>query len=508
MLRRLLSVLLAVLALVPSTGATWSIVVVNRRTGEVGVAGATCLPRVDLLRAIPMVQVGLGGGVVQASGNTNDLIPMAEGLRLGLSPDEILVLVKDAEPTPRVLQTGIVSLYPGAPVAFTGGSVGPAKFDVVGEVGDLAYAIQGNVLAGRQVILDAEATLLATPGDLGQKLLAAMQVARALGGDGRCSCSLSNPASCGTPPEEFEKSAHCGFLVVARMGDPDLPCLASGDCMPPTCHLRLNVRGRNASEGSPDPVDQLTELYAAWRASRRGQPDGLLSVVESVPSMPADGVTRRTVTIRLVDVDGVPLDHGGADVRVTPLSDHPGHLGIGPVRDLGDGRYSFTVGAGRSLGQDRLVITADTDVVHATLFPYLEIETLPPPAVHMGRSAISAAAGGAVPFVLSQPQRPGAAYLLVASASGTVPGLDLAAGVHLPLNRDGILGLTRRLAGDPLWLPGTRGVLDAHGRAEASLLAPPGALLPFVGATFSWSAVFFEDSPVLATEPVDLRIDP
>lgn len=508
MLRRLVPVLLAVLALVPPAGATWSIVVVNRRTGEVGVAGATCLPRLNLLRAIPMVQVGRGGGVVQASGSSDDLIPMAAGLRDGLSPDEILLLVQAAEPSPQLLQTGIVSLYPGAPVTFTGPSVGAAKAGVVGEVGDLAYAIQGNVLAGRQVVLDAEAALLATPGDLGQKLLVAMQVARQLGGDGRCSCSLSNPPSCGTPPASFEKSAHCGFLVVARMGDPDVPCLTAGDCVSLRYHLRLNVRGGDANENDPDPVDQLTELYAEWRASRSGRPDGILSTVDAVASLPADGLTKRPVTIQLVDVDGVPLATGGCVVRVAAVDGGRTHLGIGPVTDLGDGRYTFTVTAGRSVGVDRLVITAEDDVVSATLFPFLEIESVSPPALHAGRPAVSAAAGGEVPFVLSLPERAGAAYLLLASGAGTAPGIDLAGGVRLPLNRDGLLGLTFRLAGDPRWLPGTTGVLDPDGRAEPRLVAPPGALAAWAGRSIAWSALCFDGRPVLATPPAELRVDP
>ena len=71
--------------------------------------------------------------------------------------------------------------------------------NVTGEVGDLSYAIQGNVLVGWLPVLDAETALLNTPGDLATKVMAAMQAARFAGGDGRCSCSNNNPTGCGEP---------------------------------------------------------------------------------------------------------------------------------------------------------------------------------------------------------------------------------------------------------------------------------------------------------------------
>ena len=62
------------------------------------------------------------------------------------------------------------------------------------------YAIQGNILMGSPVILDVETALRNTPGDLSQKVMAAMEAARDMGGDGRCSCDEQFPESCGTPP--------------------------------------------------------------------------------------------------------------------------------------------------------------------------------------------------------------------------------------------------------------------------------------------------------------------
>lgn len=508
MLRRLILALMFGALLVAPASATWSIVIVNRRTGEVAVGSATCIARINLLTGLPSVVPGVGAGVIQASGSSSDNVALTAGLRQGLSAEEILALVLAVEPSPRLLQTGIVTLYPGAPVTFTGRGVGRAKHGVVGEVGDLAYAIQGNVLAGDAVVVAAEQALLATNGDTGQKLMAAMVAARQFGGDGRCSCDFSNADSCGSPPASFEKSAHVGFVVVARIGDAAPPCLSGNDCAEGAFHLRLNIRGADAAEDDPDPVDQLVERYAEWRLARAGRPDAIRSRVDAVDALPADGLTKRVVTVQLVDIDGVPLSHGGARVTVEPLDGARAHAALGPVVDLGDGRYRFTLTATSSIGLDRLVIRAEDDLVKATLYPYLEVRSEPPVALHAGRDALSAARGGAVPFVLADPAWAGANYLLLASAGGTTPPTPFGRAGLLPLVKDEWFGLSARLAGHPAYLPGTRGMLDASGRAEAALVAPGGALLPLIGRRLSWAAVLASPTRATTTPAVGFDVVP
>jgi len=508
MFRRALLGFLLLSFLVAPAGATWSIVVVNRRTGEVAVGAATCIARINLVSGLPTLIPGVGAGVVQASGSRQDLVPMTMGLRERLSPAEILELVRAAEPSPRLLQTGIVALYPGAPVTFTGGSVGRAKAGVVGEVGDLAYAIQGNVLAGTVVVNAAEAALLATPGDLSQKLLAAMQAAREKGGDGRCSCELGDPTGCGAPPDQFEKSAHVGFLLVTRVGDEVPPCREGRDCAEGSFYLRLNIRGADAAENDPDPVDQLTQRYAQWRAQRVDHPDGVLSVVDAVDALPADGRTRRDVIVQLVDLEGNRLTHGGHKVQVNSVEGRRLHLALGPVADLGDGRYRFTLSATHLVGTDRLAIRAEDRLVNATLFPFLEVRSEPPAALHVGIDRLSASSGGEAPFVLNQHEFANGAYLILASASGTSPGTALGRAGTLPLVLDPVFRLSLRLAGDPMFFPGTRGALDASGRAEAAFVVPPGALTSLIGRRLSWAAVLASGSKAATTEAVGFEVGP
>ena len=204
--------------------------VVNRRTGEVCIASATCIPRADLSALTPVLLVGRGGGVTQAAldGGANK-VRIWEGLLAGDSPEEILELIRDEDTTIASRQFGIVD-FEHEPLSFTGRQAGRARKGVAGAVGDLAYAIQGNVLASERVIDECEAVLRASTGDTAQRVMSAMVRARELGGDGRCSCGVGSLGDCGDPPPDFEKSAHIAFLLVARIGDVDGTCVVGENC--------------------------------------------------------------------------------------------------------------------------------------------------------------------------------------------------------------------------------------------------------------------------------------
>ena len=66
LLRRLTTFLGALLVLHAPALATWSIVVLNHKTGEVCVATATCIPNFQIRRYVPVVRVGLGGAAAQS----------------------------------------------------------------------------------------------------------------------------------------------------------------------------------------------------------------------------------------------------------------------------------------------------------------------------------------------------------------------------------------------------------------------------------------------------------
>jgi hypothetical protein len=371
----------------------------------------------------------------------------------------------------------------------------------VGSDGDLVYAIQGNVLTGIEVVLAAEAAVLSTEGDVSQKLVAAMLAARSLGGDGRCSCNGANPTSCGVPPPDFDKSAHIGFIMVARIGDVDGGCAPPDGCANGDYYLNLN---QITVPPDTDPVLKLASFYNLWRLDRVGRPDGVLSrVTGSAAAVPADGRTVARFQVRLVDIEGTPLAQGGANVTVATESGGDAHASLGAVVDNGDGSYSFEATAGQTPGLERFVVRADDGFLDATIYPYPELRVDAVTPLHLGFDALQGSLGGSVPIVLNVPQAPGARYWILAGASGTAPGM-LVGSIHVPLNRD-LLTRRSRLFANSAAFPGTVGRLDAQGRAEAAFVAPPGVLSAHAGQRYDWAAVIFEQ-PGFATEPQGFEI--
>ena len=485
-MRSILALLSVVLLTAPAR-ATWSIVVANAATGEVCVASATCLPGLDLQRGLPVVVPGVGAGASQASLDSDGLRRklMWQQLQAGLTPSEILVNL-EALPNHQGRQYGLVALGE-VPITFTGTGAGKAKFGVTGVVGELSYAIQGNVLTANSIITAAEQTLLTTPGDLSQRVMAAMETVRSLGGDGRCSCNVGAPASCGAPPVGFTHSAYTAFIVLARNGDPKGVCNPGKGCANGNYYLAINVIG-NANLG--DPVTTLGERYAKWRALQSGRPDGVLSLVDvGADSLPADGVARTQVCVRLVDLDGNWVTEGGAKVWVVNQSGVAEVTTAGPVTDHGDGSYSFELTAGTVPGEDSWRVLVDDGLGKVVrLYPEVLLRVDPVEGLHVGRDEVSAGVGGWVPLTVNfGGAGAGGEYRVLGSGTGTVPGVVFE-GVAVPLNRGRFMRFTWTAAGSA-GLVNTVGVLDLDGRAEAGFSAGPGQWGGLVGGRVEWAVV-------------------
>ena len=311
-----------------------------------------------------------------------------------------------------------------------------------------------------------------------------------MGGDGRCSCSFGNPTGCGSPPPQFDDSAHCATIVLARLGDMDGVCLDPNQgCVNGDYWLDLNVFGPAAD---PDPVLLLQAQYDAWRAALAGIPDHVLSSIEvPVERLPADGVTTTQVVVQLVDIEGVPLaSSAGLDLEIQELSAGGPYVTVGPVQDLGSGRLGFDLTAASAAGASslQLTVTGGTRPVRLTQEVDLLLDPVTP--LHVGSDAIYAYDSSAVPFVLNLGAgQAGLGYRVLGSASGTDPGTPWDGGT-LPLNADRFFGWT---LSDRGFFQGSTGLLDPTGRAQAVLQVPPGLLLPFVGDDLDFCAVIDTD---------------
>lgn len=504
--RRLLAGALALPLLAGSALATWSIVVVNTKTGEVAVGTATCLTNTDINRAVPVIVPGFGAGASQSSIDLTGLLrkTIRRSLLEGNTPDQVLADLFSVNGL-KQRQIGVAALV-GTPITHTGTFVGKAKGGVVGVVGDLRYAIQGNVLTGEEVWLAAEDALINAPGDLSQKLMASMEAARAMGGDGRCSCSQNDPTSCGAPPAGgFTKSAHTGWVGVARIGDELGICNSTFGCAAGRYFLDLNVSG---GQPDPDPVFVLQDLYDAWRLGQVGRPDQVLSQVESsVQCLVADGATSTTVTIRLADIEGTPLTSGGLDVNAWVLSEDPAVTTRTPVVDHGDGTYSFQVVAGLSAGTDVWRVSVADAAGEVVLQPDVVVPVDPASAFHVGQKTVSASAGAVVPITVNfGPFAAGAPYVILGSASGTSPGTTFQ-GFPVALNPDKLYVVSIEDAAPPLF-DQTQGVLDTNGRAQGFFLPGAGKLTPLVGSDLHWSAVVFAGANTFVADPIAFTVVP
>jgi len=226
---RFLFALIVALAPAARSLSTWSIVIADSETGEVAVGTVTCLTSFDLLAIVPVVVVEKGAAAVQASGDFDGKRRpiIFKHLGLGTPPEEIMDFLDDISGH-QSRQYGIVDTQ-GRALTFTGVQCLSWAGGVTGSLGAMHYAVQGNILAGDCVVPAIEAALLGTEGDIAGRLMAAMEAARDAGGDGRCSCSPSNPTGCGCPPDSFTKSGHIGGMVVARVGDSDDPACTRPD---------------------------------------------------------------------------------------------------------------------------------------------------------------------------------------------------------------------------------------------------------------------------------------
>lgn len=208
-----------------AASGTWSIVLIDTRTGEVALGSATCLFNFDLQANTPVLLPMVGGATAQSSVDADgtNRVFIRDALLAGT--DMPLILSGLASKEGGVHQTrqyGIGDVL-GRTATFSGTSASAWAGGITGSIpqsgGDIVYAVQGNILTGAPVVQQAVDAIVATNGDLAARLMAGMEAARSMGGDGRCSCS-SGPTACGSPPSTpWERTAGIAYMLIARDGD-------------------------------------------------------------------------------------------------------------------------------------------------------------------------------------------------------------------------------------------------------------------------------------------------
>lgn len=227
-----LTLLLSALCL-PSF-ATWSIIVVDPRTKEIGIASASCTQSVY---GIGSIVPGKGAIVVQAMSNG---VARIQGFRMimdGAAPAAILEELRKPQYNPEEQQYAILCLNDMAhPATYTGTKTTEHRGTLTGN----GISVQGNTLTNAdelQAIFDAALKAQKDSLPIQDILMLALEAGAKAGGDKRCG----------------ERKASSAFLTVSKPGDIQK-------------HWLNLVVYRN--DNHTPAVDALRQKFDGWKAGR------------------------------------------------------------------------------------------------------------------------------------------------------------------------------------------------------------------------------------------------
>src|SRR4029453_1633913 len=182
--------------------ATWSVIALDSKTGQVIIASATCVRQMsfsqrqpngarDLMDVQAVIVPGIGVAACQAGvDNTreNQMLVYNEWGK-GTSPAKILEMLK-LDPNVERRQFGILAIPNGTTitaqnhmVGFNGANNSQSSLYFGGQVGDLYYQVQGNTLLGFDVVHKAALAFTRATGSMVDRVMAAMEAADENGGD-------------------------------------------------------------------------------------------------------------------------------------------------------------------------------------------------------------------------------------------------------------------------------------------------------------------------------------
>jgi uncharacterized Ntn-hydrolase superfamily protein len=166
--------------------STFSIVAFDSKAQAWGVAVASKFPAVGAV--VPWTKAKAGAIATQSIANTTFGPRGLEMFASGLSAEETLAKLLEHDKGREDRQVGLVDAK-GRSATFTGKKCSAWA----GGLNGPGYAIQGNMLAGSEVIRQMEHTFLDTKGDLPERLFAALEAGNRAGGDrrGRQSAAIS-----------------------------------------------------------------------------------------------------------------------------------------------------------------------------------------------------------------------------------------------------------------------------------------------------------------------------
>ena len=158
--------------------ATFSIVARDPITEELGVAVQSRAFRAAAI--VSYAKSGVGAIATQASANQSYGPRGLELLEQGLSPDEVVTRLTNADEGRDRRQLAVIDAR-GRVSAYTGSRTS----DWAGHIEGNNYSVQGNILVSEQVVQAMAQAFETAEGELAERLMAALDAGQAAGGDAR-----------------------------------------------------------------------------------------------------------------------------------------------------------------------------------------------------------------------------------------------------------------------------------------------------------------------------------
>jgi uncharacterized Ntn-hydrolase superfamily protein len=249
---------------------TWSVVGVDAKSGDVGVAVASCVASYG--DAVAALVPGKGAAATQAGFDIKNRNNVFEAIKEGLTAEAVIARVTDPawdKETDR-RQYGVLTIHNGF-VRAAGFTTPVRQGTIVGDDGVARYAgvmadpsrgvsAQGNTLASHEVVQrPLDAYRWEDPAGfnrLSDRLMRAIEAGSIAGGDVRC-----NQGS-------VRQTTSMAAILVARGGDPpyateNIGMTDAGTDKAPW--LNLSVR---AERGAENPLLELRRQYDRWRRTQ------------------------------------------------------------------------------------------------------------------------------------------------------------------------------------------------------------------------------------------------
>jgi uncharacterized Ntn-hydrolase superfamily protein len=180
--------------------ATWSIIVIDPKTNEIGIAGASCTHSVY---GIGGIVPGKGAIIVQAMSNKAARDKGLQLIKANAAPEEILAVIKNPVYNPEEQQYAVVCINDLLhPSTYTGSECNSA----MGSMTAKGISVQGNTLTNDgeiAAVLKAAVEAQHSGAAIEEILMKALEAGAEYGGDNRCG----------------SRKASSAFLTVAKPTD-------------------------------------------------------------------------------------------------------------------------------------------------------------------------------------------------------------------------------------------------------------------------------------------------